>query len=143
MQASEELRGGLDPMEPVEDDEVEEARLGDGDEEDEGEDLMENMEQCVVLSRTCGAGRGCCCPHCACHIAWPTVLAPPQPRRDYRANSQLDGYEEEGLDEDPEEVLDLDDLLAARRAADRELTRRDRQRGVRGRAGLPAALAGA
>jgi hypothetical protein len=44
MQADEEMRaGGLEPLEPVEDEEIEEERIDD--EEDEGEDLMENMER--------------------------------------------------------------------------------------------------
>ncbi len=63
-------------------------------------------------------------------------------RRDYRANSQLDVYEDVGLEEEVEEVLDHADLAAARRAAEAELDRRDKRAGVRGGRKLPTALAG-
>ncbi|GAX74193.1 hypothetical protein CEUSTIGMA_g1642.t1 [Chlamydomonas eustigma] len=56
--------------------------------------------------------------------------------QDYRRIEHLDRYESEGLEDDAEEVLEEDDLYAARAAAEREIDAR------RARAGgqLPAAL---
>ena len=60
--------------------------------------------------------------------------------RDYRANELLDAYEEEGIDEAPEaEDITLEEQLAARARAERELNKRDRREN---RHGLPGALEG-
>ena len=58
--------------------------------------------------------------------------------RDYRRIEHLDRFESEGLDEEPEEVLDEEEQFAARAAAEREMDQRE------GRAGgqLPRALEG-
>ncbi|KAL0055666.1 hypothetical protein WJX82_002980 [Trebouxia sp. C0006] len=58
--------------------------------------------------------------------------------RDYRPNDVLDAYEEEGIDEAPEaEDVTLEEQLAARARAERELNKRDRRENRRG---LPGAL---
>ncbi|KAL0036084.1 hypothetical protein WJX79_002039 [Trebouxia sp. C0005] len=58
--------------------------------------------------------------------------------RDYRPNEVLDAYEEEGIDEAPEaEDVTLEEQLAARARAERELNKRDRRENRRG---LPGAL---
>lgn len=59
---------------------------------------------------------------------------------DYRANPLLDRYEEDGLDQDYAGEDDAAAALAARRAAERELDRRDMREGKRGRRALPGAL---
>ncbi len=60
--------------------------------------------------------------------------------RDYRPNEVLDAYEEEGIDEAPEaEDITLEEQLAARARAERELNKRDRREN---RHGLPGALEG-
>lgn len=57
--------------------------------------------------------------------------------------SHLDRYEADGLDEDVEEVLEEGDLMAARRAAEAELNKRDKREGIRrGGRTLPGVLAG-
>lgn len=58
---------------------------------------------------------------------------------DYRANSVLDRYEDEGIDHEYGGEDDAAAALAARRAAERELDRRDVREGKRGRR-LPGAL---
>lgn len=61
-------------------------------------------------------------------------------RRDYRPNEVLDAYEEEGIDEAPDaEDVTLEEQLAARARAERELNKRDRRENRRG---LPGALEG-
>ena len=60
--------------------------------------------------------------------------------RDYRPNEVLDAYEEEGIDEAPDaEDVTLEEQLAARARAERELNKRDRRENRRG---LPGALEG-
>ena len=60
--------------------------------------------------------------------------------RDYRPNEVLDAYEAEGIDEAPEiEDVTLEEQLAARARAERELNKRDRREN---RHGLPGALEG-
>ena len=51
----------------------------------------------------------------------------------------LDAYEEEGIDEVDEADVTMEERLAARRQADRELNKRDRREN---RGGLPGALNG-
>ncbi|KAG1677625.1 hypothetical protein FOA52_010406 [Chlamydomonas sp. UWO 241] len=58
--------------------------------------------------------------------------------QDYRAMDHLDRYESEGLEEDVDEELDEEGMLAARAAAERELDQRQR----RAAGGLPTALDG-
>ena len=61
------------------------------------------------------------------------------PCRDYRPNEMLDAYEEEGIDEVDEADITMEERLAARRQADRELNKRDRREN---RGGFPGALNG-
>lgn len=62
------------------------------------------------------------------------------PCRDYRPNDVLDAYEEEGIDEAPDmDDMTMEEQLAARRRAERELNKRDRREN---RGGLPGALNG-
>ena len=61
------------------------------------------------------------------------------PCRDYRPNELLDAYEEEGIDEVDEADITMEERLAARRQADRELNKRDRREN---RGGFPGALNG-
>lgn len=64
----------------------------------------------------------------------------PTPCRDYRPNEVLDAYEEEGIDEAPEmDDMTMEEQLAARRRAERELNKRDRREN---RGGFPGALHG-
>ena len=59
--------------------------------------------------------------------------------RDYRPNEVLDAYEEEGIDEAPDMDVTMEEQLAARQRAERELNKRDRHQN---RGGLPGALNG-
>jgi Mini-chromosome maintenance protein 2 len=62
---------------------------------------------------------------------------------DYRPMEHLDRYENVGIDEDFEEDLTEEEALAARRAAELDLARRDAREGrLAGRRRLPAALDG-
>ena len=71
----------------------------------------------------------------SCHLTAPCLT-----HRDYRPNEVLDAYEEEGIDEAPEaEDATLEEQLAARARAERELNKRDRRENRRG---LPGALEG-
>jgi hypothetical protein len=63
--------------------------------------------------------------------------------RDYRRIDELDRLESEGLGSEPSEVLNEEEQIAARQAAEAQLDRRDRREGVRTGRALPAALAGA
>ncbi len=73
--------------------------------------------------------------HKSCHLTGPCLT-----HRDYRPNEVLDAYEEEGIDEAPEaEDVTLEEQLAARARAERELNKRDRRENRRG---LPGALEG-
>ncbi|KAL6761861.1 minichromosome maintenance protein 2 [Haematococcus lacustris] len=63
-------------------------------------------------------------------------------QQDYRPNAALDNYEADGLDEEVEDVLEEDELFAARRKAEEEMSRRDRRAGVQGGRAVPRALAG-
>ncbi len=111
-----------------------------GGSDEEGEDLMENMDGYVIRCMVWVQGAA------TCTNSQPPTASPPSHTihhttpSDYRANPLLDRYEEDGLDNDYAGEDDAAAALAARRAAERELDRRDVREGKRGRRALPGAL---
>ena len=114
------------------------AREGVG-REGEGESarraLTEDGPRAPSIDAACAGERALTMPSIA-----PRAPASAAPRRDYKAVEALDHYEADGMDEDVEEPLDLEEQQAARQAAEEAMARRDNAAGIGMGARMPELL---